>query len=197
MDIGFVQNVNVQALNLVYQGDTAQQHHRRKASFEGQTLFDGTKFAKDAFYSSLAGAMFSPARPSTAAPNANAGLIQASDAPDIRPPSQWDNPNLVGLDAVQLNLIYQFDLFVVARTKDLREEVGKRYPTQAGVRWSWDATGTIGPRAGGYVWNANNTAPGITIPSAWVATVNPGSEPEKLSGDTANKLVDKEKWPKF
>ena len=86
-----------------------------------------------------------------------------------------------------MNLEWDFDLYVVALTKDTRNGANAIYVGEGSVKWKFDASGAINPNQN-YLWTAGPNA-GITPPNGgqW-QELNNGVQP-LTTGERFNDLV--------
>ena len=84
--------------------------------------------------------------------------IKEADSPEAGPPIQ--NGNGANLTGVQL--VWDFELYVVALTKDTRNGANTVYVGEALATWKFNGNGTVAAGA----WTSNGA--GITVPTDWI-----------------------------
>ena len=88
-----------------------------------------------------------------------------------------------------LDLVWDFDLRVVAMTTDNRNDADEVVVGQAKAAWSWDGTGAILVGVGGAAVYTPNAASVIALPDGWLEV---NGEPPFGEGDAFNTLVEPE-----
>jgi hypothetical protein len=190
IEVGFVQNVKWSKYRARYAGANGGVDRWLKFQHEGEAYLDKQipPDAKSSFYDSSDDGMFK-----NATPNQNTKVISSFDEPEILFPVLWDfqhaDTHLKHIDG-----IWDFDLFVVARTTETASAANGVYTTRAEAKWHWDSSSDIGPAgvAPAYHW-IPPTGGGITFDQSWSA-VSDGSQPPILTGKVANVISNPPTW---
>lgn len=180
MRAGFVQNLTVSRYRGTYANGTTA-----KSSLEGNTYWDTKPKASyaDKFYSAAPASLFENASSTN-----KSRVIVENDSPIGGAPTLFNGSNLVSMD-----LVWNFDLYVVASTTDARGGAKDVYVNQAVARWQFCGTGTINPN-NNFVWAASPGA-GIAVPTAWGAVMGPILP--KTTAPRFNDVVNTAPWNKI
>jgi len=174
MRIGFVQNVDIAALNGYYSptGKTLT------SSIQGESYLDAaTSSGELPYYSTGAHAVFFDPDPS-ASPPRKVKTIVSGDVPAQGVPLTFQQHSAVqsGDDIVDvMNIVFDFDLFVTARTTDPRNAANQRYTSRAFAHWLFNGSGSVGQTAP-YPWTPGSGAGNSVLGWQWTA-VTDGSQP--------------------
>jgi len=190
MRIGFVQSAAATSYSGSYHTVSASLHSNVQA---GGTYLDASSEFDRPYQSRLEPAVFFDPDP-TAQPPRKVKTIGSNDGPQGGPPLTFDKgigvrPGDDVLDFMQL--CWDFDLYVTARTVDARNNADLVYTSRATAHWQFDATGSIG-QVPLYFWTPASSA-GVYPPGAWIP-VTDGSQPPVMTGDLFNDAIQNDEW---
>ena len=88
-----------------------------------------------------------------------------------------------------MHLVFDYRLYVTARTVDGRNSADQVYTSRARANWQFNGSGMVNQTAP-YVWQGDENA-GVRVLQGWTP-VTDGSQPPQLSGELANDAMERE-----
>jgi hypothetical protein len=171
MRAGFVQNLTVSQL----WGTYGNNNNTLTSAMVGTTYWDTIDPTALKLYDTDPAALFENAT------SANTSkLIKSSDSPGWGPPTLRQ-----GIQLTYVNLVWDFDLYVVGLTWDQRNAANTVYRPQAEAQWQFDGTDSVSP---GLVWQGGPT--GVLAPTGWA----PVSDDMITSGPRFNAIFKDMGW---
>jgi hypothetical protein len=179
MRIGFVQNVTFSTNTGTYNTQSVT----LTSNLQGQSFLDCVPTSTAPYYSvtdsgSIRAVFFDPS------PTNKVKTINSNDTPCDGPPLMYQGDILDSMC-----LVWNFRLYITARTIDTRNNAHLVYTSRSRAYWQFNGSGTIDQTAP-YAWTAGAGA-GVTAPSGWTS-VTDGSQPPILDGETANQALARE-----
>jgi hypothetical protein len=173
MRAGFVQNLKVTRLRGTYHNGLAA-----KSRLEGQIGWDAkpTTSPNERFYNSNPAGFFEDA-----SADRKARIIVEDDSPRDGPPKRFFGWNLLAME-----LIFDFDLYVVALTTDDRNLAHQIYTGEGLATWQFNGSGAVDPRNNLFRWTSNGA--GVTPPPNGWTQLHDGRRPI-VTGRAFNEVV--------
>lgn len=183
MNVGFVQNATLTAYRATYAGIAQARMH----GVQGETVFDADPDAagRPWFRTVDAAVFFDPSAEN------KVKTIRSADTPfanvPVRGKKALSDDNLI----TRLDLMWDFNLFVVAATRDTRNSASQVHAKQASGQWQWDGSQNIGGKPE-HKWDAALSK--VTPPAVGWTEQDDGSEPKKDGTLGNTRLADLGEW---